>query len=230
MFAYRSDPLITRFQNWEPRSVKEIRTFIAGLAEIGIDTLGRWYQLGLFIRESEELAGDRGIYIQARDPRQVEVGITLARAFRGRGLATEALKAVLDEVCFYRDLLWHGRRSARDEGLPLKRTFDLCLFGTRTIINIEAKAFEGSNSKQNRDFAKDAARIGELLGLKDIRVILVALASSKYYKAMGNYAEKETPAFFYGRISWAQVFEKYQEGLLLQADQLYESRIRCLSL
>jgi RimJ/RimL family protein N-acetyltransferase len=96
MFAYRSDPLITRFQNWEPRSVEEIWTFIAGLAETGIDTPGRWYQLGLFIRDSGEMAGDCGIHVQARDPRQVEVGITLARAFQGRGLATEALKAVLD--------------------------------------------------------------------------------------------------------------------------------------
>jgi hypothetical protein len=96
MFEYRSDPLMTRFQNWEPRSVEEIRTFIAGLAEIGIDTPGCWYQLGLFIRDSGELEGDCGIHVQARDPRQMEIGITLARAFQGRGLATEALKAVLD--------------------------------------------------------------------------------------------------------------------------------------
>jgi hypothetical protein len=134
------------------------------------------------------------------------------------------------EVCFYRDLLWHGRRSAKAEDLPFKRTFDLCLFGPRTIIIIEAKAFEGFNSTQNRDFAKDAARIGELPGLKDIKVVLVALASSKYYKAMEKYGDEETLAFFNGRISWAQVFEKYQDKLLLQADQLYKSKIHRLSL
>lgn len=111
MFAYRSDPSITRFQSWEPRSVEEIRTFIAALAEIGIDTPGRWYQLGLFIRESGELAGDCGIHAQAGDPRQVEVGITLASAFQGRGLAMEALKAVLDmrrEAHFVESLWFKG--------------------------------------------------------------------------------------------------------------------------
>lgn len=95
MYQYRADPMTTRFQNWEPVSVEEIQTFIAGLAEIGVDTPGRWYQLGLFVRESGEMAGDCGIHVQAHDPRQVEIGISLAGAFQGRGLATEAVKALL---------------------------------------------------------------------------------------------------------------------------------------
>jgi RimJ/RimL family protein N-acetyltransferase len=95
MFRYRCDPLVTRYQNWEPASVEEVRTFIAGLGEIGVDTPGRWYQLGLFLRETGELAGDCGIQVQAHDSRQAEIGISLAPAFHGRGLATEALRAVL---------------------------------------------------------------------------------------------------------------------------------------
>ena len=95
MFRYRSDRMISRYQNWAPRSVEEISTFIAGLAEIGIDTPGRWYQLGLFLRESGEMVGDCGIHVQADDPRQVEIGITLAQEFQGRGLEAEALRAVL---------------------------------------------------------------------------------------------------------------------------------------
>lgn len=95
MFCYRSDPLICRYQNWEPASVQEIVDFISSQAVSGIDSPGRWYQLGLFLRASGQLAGDVGIHVQAFDPRQVEIGITLAREFHGRGLATEALKAVL---------------------------------------------------------------------------------------------------------------------------------------
>jgi RimJ/RimL family protein N-acetyltransferase len=44
------------------------------------------------------MAGDVGIHVQAHDSRQVEIGITLARAFQGRGLATEALNAVLEYI------------------------------------------------------------------------------------------------------------------------------------
>jgi len=94
-FTYRSDPEIRRYQNWEPASVEEVRTFIAGLEEIDVDTPGRWYQLGLQLRDSRVLAGDCGIHVQVHDPRQVEIGITLARESQGRGLATEALRAVL---------------------------------------------------------------------------------------------------------------------------------------
>jgi len=95
MFRYRSDPLISRYQNWEPASLGEIRDFIAGLEEIELDTPGRWYQLGLYVRTSGEMTGDCGIHVQKDDPRQVEFGITLARDFQGHGLATEALRAVL---------------------------------------------------------------------------------------------------------------------------------------
>ena len=98
VFQYRSDPLISRYQNWEPESVGEIQSFIAGLDKICMDTPGQWYQLGLCVRGSGELAGDCGIHVQVHDPRQVEIGITLARGFQGRGFATEALRAVLGHL------------------------------------------------------------------------------------------------------------------------------------
>jgi RimJ/RimL family protein N-acetyltransferase len=94
MFNNRSDPDISRYQSWEPESVEEMQNFILDLAEIEIGTPGRWYQLGIFIRDSRDIAGDAGIHTQEEDPRQVEIGITLAKAYQGRGLATEALEAV----------------------------------------------------------------------------------------------------------------------------------------
>jgi RimJ/RimL family protein N-acetyltransferase len=95
MFRYRSDPLVIRYQSWEPGSVEEVRTFLAGLPELGEETPGRWYQVGLFLKSSGELIGDCGIQVQVHDSRQVEVGITLAREFQGRGFATEALRALI---------------------------------------------------------------------------------------------------------------------------------------
>jgi RimJ/RimL family protein N-acetyltransferase len=95
MFRYRSDPVISSCQNWEPGSVEEVRTFIAGLAKIDVDTPGRWCQVGLFLRDSGEMVGDCGIHAHPEDPGQTEVGITLARSFHRRGLGTEALRAVL---------------------------------------------------------------------------------------------------------------------------------------
>jgi len=93
--AYRSDPAVSRYQSWIPASAAEVRSFIAGLAEIGPDTPGRWFQLGIVLRASGALIGDCGIHVSAAEPREAEVGISLAPAFHGRGLATEALRALL---------------------------------------------------------------------------------------------------------------------------------------
>jgi RimJ/RimL family protein N-acetyltransferase len=95
MYEYRSDPAVSRFQNWEPSGIEEIHSFIEDLASIGPDTPGRWFQLGIFLRETGQLIGDCGIHVQAADPRQAEIGITLAPPFQGRGLAAEALRALL---------------------------------------------------------------------------------------------------------------------------------------
>ena len=46
------------------------------------------------------------------------------------------------EVCFYRDLSWPCQKTAHQDGYAAKRTFDLCLFGEKAIIIIEAKVFQ----------------------------------------------------------------------------------------
>lgn len=94
MYAYRSDPVVARYQNWEPGSLEEIQGFIAGLSEAAPGQPGTWYQVGIALHESNALIGDLGIHVSSADPRQAEIGITLAPAFQGRGLASEALRAL----------------------------------------------------------------------------------------------------------------------------------------
>jgi RimJ/RimL family protein N-acetyltransferase len=95
VFAYRADPEVSRYQSWVPASAAEIRAFIEGLVDLGPDTPGRWFQLGITLRASGELIGDCGIRVSAPEPREAEVGITVAPAFQRRGLAAEALRALL---------------------------------------------------------------------------------------------------------------------------------------
>ena len=94
MYAYRSDPEVARYQNWEPRSLEEIQGFIASLGEAEPGQPGAWYQVGIARCESDGLIGDLGIHVSESEPRQAEIGITLAPAFQGRGLASEALRAL----------------------------------------------------------------------------------------------------------------------------------------
>lgn len=128
------------------------------------------------------------------------------------------------EVCFYRDYLWRkGLATARESGLPAKRTFDLCVFGERDIIIIEAKVCEPFDTRQNEVFWEDRDNINEKLGLKNLGVHVVALASSRYF---AGKVKPGTLAGFGGRIEWRQLAAEYGEdsglsSLLNRADSMY---------
>ena len=115
MYAYRSNPEVSRFQLWEPQDVEEIRAFIGKLLELEPDTPGTWYQLAITLKEKGILIGDLGMHFPI-EPMQAEVGITLDPAYQGQGYATEALESVL--AYLFVDLGKHrvyGRVDPRNE-------------------------------------------------------------------------------------------------------------------
>jgi RimJ/RimL family protein N-acetyltransferase len=97
MFEYRSHPDVSRYQGWAPASADEILAFIDSLQKAE-PAPGKWFQLGIALREPALLIGDCGVHLTAGDPRQAEIGITLMPSFQGRGLASEALRALLGHL------------------------------------------------------------------------------------------------------------------------------------
>ena len=65
---------------------------------------GQWFQFAIEIKETHQLAGDCGLEVLVQDARQAQLGITLARAHQGQGVATEAVNAVLDYAFINLDL------------------------------------------------------------------------------------------------------------------------------
>lgn len=126
------------------------------------------------------------------------------------------------EVCFYRDFLWQKGRSAREEGYPAKRTFDLCAFGEQAIIIIEAKVCEAFKSDQNLEFGADNKKVRELIDREGFEVKTIALASSRYFDNFDKYGDQDAPNVFDGRLTWSQAHEKYSDPLLAQADKMYK--------
>lgn len=132
------------------------------------------------------------------------------------------------EVCFYRDY-FHVRKhadpsllSAREGGYPYKRTFDLCLFGERAIIVIEAKVHEGFKTSQNDAFRQDIDYIRRAIGRERLPVFIVPLATGHYLESM----RAPIDTLFTGRLTWAQVAtyveERYgRDPLLERANELY---------
>jgi RimJ/RimL family protein N-acetyltransferase len=95
--AYRSDPEVARYQGWDaPYTRDEADRFIASLAAATPGEPGQWFQFAVEIAPGGELVGDCALRCGRQDPRQAQLGFSFARAYQGRGLAAEALEALLD--------------------------------------------------------------------------------------------------------------------------------------
>lgn len=97
IFNYRSDPETYKYLSRIPKSVDDIALLIEN-ASSEIDVPGTWFQMVVLERTTNRLIGDVGIHFLKSDTenKQVEIGYTLDREFRGKGYATEALTAVID--------------------------------------------------------------------------------------------------------------------------------------
>jgi RimJ/RimL family protein N-acetyltransferase len=93
---YRSDPEVARYQGWEaPFSRERAAQFVAEMHARIPGAPGEWYQIAIERQTDGEMIGDCAFKRLAEDPRQAEIGITLAREFQGQGYAAEAIDCLL---------------------------------------------------------------------------------------------------------------------------------------
>lgn len=93
ILKYRSNPVVSQYQLFRPRTLEDVLDFINNLSEIP-NVLDTWFQLVIFTGEGNELIGDLGIHFI--DHFQVEIGVTLSPKYQGKGYATESLLGVLN--------------------------------------------------------------------------------------------------------------------------------------
>jgi RimJ/RimL family protein N-acetyltransferase len=100
--AYRSVPEVARFQSWDATfSMSDAERFLAEQAEVAFGATGEWVQLAAVDRSSGALCGDCAVRV---DGGMAELGVTFAPSHQGRGLAGEALTAVVDRLFGEHDL------------------------------------------------------------------------------------------------------------------------------
>lgn len=110
--AYRALPEVARFQSWTGFERTDAERLIEQQSGLEPDTPGTWFQLAIVERASGALIGDIGLHFHLDDPRQAEVGITLAPSSQGRGYAAEALERVL--AYLFEDLDKHRAMAITD--------------------------------------------------------------------------------------------------------------------
>jgi aminoglycoside 6'-N-acetyltransferase len=142
--AYRSDPLVARYQSWDAMDEEEARGFLAHCASITpLIRPGHWIQVAVADSRSDALLGDMGWHL-SNDGGEIELGITLARHAQGLGHATRAVEAAVRH-------LFDATQAARIVGfadlrnLPsraLLRRTGFTSLGEQTYEGVREEAFE----------------------------------------------------------------------------------------
>lgn len=96
--AYRADPDVARYQSWSDFTVEQGAALVEDMQQRAFATPGLWYQLALVARTLGVLVGDLACKVNEHEPREMEVGFTLAPTHHGKGYATEALHGLLDHA------------------------------------------------------------------------------------------------------------------------------------
>jgi RimJ/RimL family protein N-acetyltransferase len=140
--AYRSDPEVARYQSWDRTySMADAETFLSSQRELAFGQPGEWLQLAIVDRATGGVCGDCAVRVATDQPATAEIGVTLARASQGRGLATEALTAVVTELLERRGL-HRVFAEADDRNAPVCRLFERLGFRSEARL-VEADWFKG---------------------------------------------------------------------------------------
>jgi [ribosomal protein S5]-alanine N-acetyltransferase len=100
VFAYASDPEVTRYVIWEThRSIEDSRAFLE--LESSKRESGDEPEWGIVYKGDHRFIGTCGIVSWDPDHARAELGYVLSRDYWGRGLMAEAVRAVIS-FCFQR--------------------------------------------------------------------------------------------------------------------------------
>jgi aminoglycoside 6'-N-acetyltransferase len=103
--AYRSTPEVARYQSWDTTfSMSDARAFLAEQQRVNFGQPGEWVQLAVTDRFSGALYGDCAVTVLSDQPATAELGVTLSPDHQGRGIAGEALTAIVGHLFEHHDL------------------------------------------------------------------------------------------------------------------------------
>jgi RimJ/RimL family protein N-acetyltransferase len=140
--AYRSDPDVARYQSWDTSfSDADGERLVAEQEGVELGEPGRWVQVAAVDRASGALCGDCGVLVVTDQPQTAEVGVTFAPASQGRGLATEALSAVV-ALLFERYDMHRVFATTDDRNVAVHRLFERLGFRCEAR-HVDADWFKG---------------------------------------------------------------------------------------
>ena len=134
---------MARYQSWdESYAMADAEAFLAAQRATEFGQPGRWLQLAMVDRATGVVCGDCAVSVVADQPATAAVGVTLAPGSQGRGLATEALGAVVTAL-FEHEGMHRVFAQVDDRNVASRRLLERLGFRCEARL-IEADWFKGS--------------------------------------------------------------------------------------
>ena len=93
--AYRSDPVVARYQGWEPMTTQEATDFLQAQISLSSHAPDIWRQLAIADLKSDLLIGDIGVWLSA-DCLQAEFGLSITPSAQGNGYGAECVHGLIE--------------------------------------------------------------------------------------------------------------------------------------
>ncbi|MEE9350327.1 MAG: GNAT family protein [Flavobacteriaceae bacterium] len=101
-YLYRSNPEVCKYQGFDVLTKAEARAFIFKQNKKLFFKPNQWVQYGIELKETGALIGDCAIKISSLENGTASIGITITPNEQKKGLANEALKAIIDLLFRYK--------------------------------------------------------------------------------------------------------------------------------
>ena len=140
--AYRSDPQVARYQSWDSSfSLADAKRFLDSQRGLAFAQPGPWMQLAVVDRAQGTLHGDCAVRVLNDQPATAEIGITLAPSSQRRGIAGEAVTAVIGRL-FEAHQFHRSYAQTDDRNVAARRLFERLGFRCEACL-VEADWFKG---------------------------------------------------------------------------------------
>jgi RimJ/RimL family protein N-acetyltransferase len=96
LHAIQSDPAVTRYLYWGPRTEDEVRESIQRKIRTSVARPEEPLSIAVTLRDGGALIGDCTLFWSSSEHRQGEIGFVFNPTFHGHGYATEAARVLLE--------------------------------------------------------------------------------------------------------------------------------------
>jgi aminoglycoside 6'-N-acetyltransferase len=122
--AYRRKPDVALYQTWNVAySLVDAQQLVADHRGVQFGQPGVWVQMAIVDPTDDSLLGDCASRVMTDPPRTAEIGVTLGPASQGRGLAREAVRALVTTLFDPHDM-HRFIAQVDDRNLPAQRLFE----------------------------------------------------------------------------------------------------------